>query len=204
MDVLMILNFLGMNSNYLLLFLLMLFEGQFVTIVASFLATMGYFNVFLVILVGVLADLTADVLCFYFGRCNKWGFLKKRRKRCNIGKDKLNKIRLLIQNHPFKGMAFVKLTPPFGFVGLFLVGKTNISAIRFVVYSIIVSLFNKSIYAIIGYFAGISILYVVNNSPYLQYTIPLLVVFSALVIFFSVRVCKLVLRKMKTKIPVEE
>lgn len=71
--------YLCLHYGYPIIFLLVLIEGPIVTITSSFFAASGYFNVFMLYPVIVIADLLSDILWYfvgYFGRekiINRWG-----------------------------------------------------------------------------------------------------------------------------------
>lgn len=50
--------------GYLIIFPLMIIEGHIITVIAEFLASLGYFNVFTIYSLMVLADLTGDTIYY--------------------------------------------------------------------------------------------------------------------------------------------
>lgn len=178
------------SNSYLILFILLVVEGPIITVIASFLASLEYFNVYLVFLLAILGDLITDIVLFYLGRANKKGFFKKRIKKNHIGKKQIEKIKTLLHEHPFKALFLVKITPGIAPVGLVLAGASKMKTSLFLSYTILISSINKVIYASLGFFAGVSVLYLIRNFDYIEYVIPLFIIFIVLVVYGIVKIKK--------------
>ena len=63
----MIIQFLS-EYGYWIAFPLMIIEGPIVTLIASFMASMGVFDVWFVLFLSVLGDLIADIIFYGIGR----------------------------------------------------------------------------------------------------------------------------------------
>lgn len=190
-----ILSFVGSNS-YFFIFLLMIFEGPIVTLVTSFLASLGYFNVFLILFLAILGDLVADIVLFYIGRFGKLSFLAKKYKK---KQPQLSKVKTLMLDNPFKALLLIKITAPLAPFGLIFAGTTKMKTLTFVTYATIISLLNKTVYTVLGYFAGVSIIYFFSNTQYAQFILPLIVILIFLVILGINKVKKRIKTNLNSK-----
>ena len=65
--------------KYLLLFPIVVFEGPIITVIAGFLSSLGYLNIFIAYGVVVVGDIAGDIMYYalgYYGRdrfVNRWG-----------------------------------------------------------------------------------------------------------------------------------
>ncbi|HUZ60693.1 MAG TPA: hypothetical protein VMU83_18125, partial [Hanamia sp.] len=62
--------YLLLKFRYVILFPLAVVEGPILAVIAGFLCTEGYLNLFIVYTIIVLGDITGDTICYLFGR---WG-----------------------------------------------------------------------------------------------------------------------------------
>ena len=163
-----------LSTSYFYIFILMIFEGPIVTLLASALAVKGHFNPFIILLLAVLGDIVADLFLFFTGRIGKTKFLKYHNKKHHIGKRQLDKIKQTLYEHPFKAIITVKTIPPLAIPGLMLAGSTHMKIHKFLFHAITTSTINKSIYTAIGYFAGLSVVYTLQRTDAI-YGIPLVI-----------------------------
>lgn len=166
-----ILSFMSTNS-YFIIFILMIVEGPITTIIASFFASQGTFNVYLIVTLAIIGDLIADLVLFYLGKIHQTKFLDKRAEKHHIGKQKLEKMKKMLLMHPYKAMFLIKITPPIAPIGLILAGLTKMKIHKFLIYTIPISILTKSIYAAVGFFAGVSIFYFLSLFKFAEILLP--------------------------------
>jgi membrane protein DedA with SNARE-associated domain len=168
MDYSSIVHFL-LRFGYPIIFLLVVYEGPFVTIIASFLAASGFFNVFILYPLVVVADLTGDIIWYYvgyFGRekiINRWGrFLGLPYERL----DKLEKINKRFKNHQAKVMFTAKVTHIVGFPFLITAGIFKWNIKKYIWFNFLATLPKSLLWIFIGFFFGQASVLV---SKYLKY-----------------------------------
>jgi membrane protein DedA with SNARE-associated domain len=156
MDYSIIVHFL-LKFGYPIVFLLVVYEGPFATIISAFLAASGFFNVFILYPVVVFADLTGDIIWYYvgyFGRekiINRWGrFLGLPYNRL----DKLEKINERFKNHQAKVMFVAKVTHVIGFPFLIAAGIFKWDIKKYIWFNFLATLPKSLLWIIIGYFFG--------------------------------------------------
>jgi membrane protein DedA with SNARE-associated domain len=149
--------FLCLHYGYPIIFLLVLIEGPIVTITSSFFAASGYFNVFILYPVIVIADLSSDILWYfvgYFGRekiINRWGNL--------IGLntervDKFEKINDKFKKHRGKVLIIAKITHVIGLPFLISAGIFKWDLKKFIWFNFLATLPKTLFFIILGYYFG--------------------------------------------------
>ena len=141
------------HHGYFLLFLLFIVEGPLFTYAAAFAASLGLFNVYLVLLVSILGNVIGDLLYYSIGRLGKKMhfenyFTKK------IQKSKVKKIISYLKKNPGKTLAVIKLTPPLPLPGLILAGSVDTPLPTFLFYSFLITILSSTLIVILGYYSG--------------------------------------------------
>ncbi len=173
-------------TTYATLFVLMMVEGPITTIVASFLASQEVLNMMIVFLLAVLGDIVADIILFYMGKSSKHKFFDKIKKRKHIGKEQINKIKEKVQEKPFQTIFIIKATALIATVGLIIVGSSKIKTVHFLFYATLASLINKTVYASIGFFGGLTIVSFLRGNEFAQFSIPFLILIIIAFIFIII------------------
>lgn len=175
-------------TSYAIIFLLMMVEGPITTVVASFLASQGTFNILIIFLLAVFADVIADIILFFLGRSSKHKFFDRIKKREHVGKKQIAKIKERLEKKPFTTIFIIKATATLAMLGLMIVGSSKIKTSLFIWYSLIASTINKTIYLVIGYFAGLSFITFLRSNEFAQLTLPLGILFLVILIAAIIRV----------------
>jgi len=164
------------KNGYLLLFLGMIIEGPVITTTFSFAASLGYFNIFIILLLSILGDVLGDFLHFVAGN-----FIGKKGKKFE-GKIGLNKkrrsfIEKNLKNHLVKTLLFLKMVPPATSAGLLLIGSSKIKMSKLVLASLLATIPLSVFYVCLGYFFGSVTKNILEYLRMGQYTVFFLLVF---------------------------
>ena len=142
------------TNGYLIMLVLMLIEGPIVTYIASFMSSLGIFNIYTVLGLSILGNFAADLIFFSLGRLG-WGNLTERiRKNKKI--KHLNEIFSYAETHPGRFIAIAKLVPPLPMPGLIMAGTTKISLKRFTLFSILICIPYSLFFLLAGFYSGIA------------------------------------------------
>lgn len=162
--------------GYWILFPLVVIEGPLVTILAGFLASLKFFNIFLAYAVVVLADLTGDIIYYCAGR---W-WLNRAFNRTlaffSLSKSRVEKIEQALKKNRGKVLFFGKLSHVVGVVILFAAGHAEVPFADYVWYNFLATLPKSLVLILVGYYFGSSIS---NFNRYLDFTVLGLVGFTA-------------------------
>lgn len=156
--------------SYFVLFPLVVIEGPIVTLIAGFLASIGFMSFPLTYVVIVTADLMGDILYYYAGRI--FPNINFKLKNNKIFIDRLNK-------HRGKILFFGKLSHAIGGPILFMAGNLRIPLVEFIWYNFLATLPKSLILLVIGFYFGITI---IGSKKYFELTILGLFVLSIVLI----------------------
>jgi len=140
--------------GYPLMFLLMIVEGPIATLGAAFMASMGFFNVFIVLALSIIGDLIADVILYGIGFFSKNGIGSKKRK---VWKPKSETTKMIKEGFEKKGpqlVFFTKATIGLSAVTFILAGMTRLNFKKFLFYSLLGGIFWSSFIVALGYYFG--------------------------------------------------
>lgn len=161
-------NFSGVleQGGYLLLGAAVLFEalpllgslipGHIVIILAGFFAKLGLFNVWSVILIGIICATTGDILSFLLGRKFGYAFLQKYGKYLFLKQEHIDKAKKLIDAHTGKTVVLGKFSPITRSYVPFLVGASGVHLRTFWIYNLLGSILWVGLSVGIGYIFGAS------------------------------------------------
>ena len=149
----------------LLLFPLAVVEGPIVTVIAAYLASLGYLEVPKVYFVVVLADLVGDTVLFVLGRF--WHRLTSTGGALRFGVDdqRLARLEDHFRLHGGRTLLFGKLTHSAGFLILLAAGASGMSLLRFIYYNFLGTIPKSLFFIFIGYtfgyaYSGVRFLYI--------------------------------------------
>ena len=114
------------HYGYFLLFPVAVVEGPIVSVIAGFLASLGYLNLYLVYLVVVAGDLVGDALCYAIGRWGQKKILKRWGHYIGLGPERLENMRAHFRVHTGKTIFFGKWSHSVSFAFLMAAGAAEV------------------------------------------------------------------------------
>lgn len=158
----------------------MLVEGPIVTYVAGFSYSLGFFNIYTLLILSILGNFLGDLIYFFIGRFSKKSFIDKYLNKL-FKVNRMTKIKIYLQENPWKMLSLIKLTPPLPTPGLILTGTTNISTIKFFFYSFVISTIYSIVILFIGFYSGkafnLLFVYIKNSEFWIAIVILFLIIF---------------------------
>lgn len=140
--------------GYLFLFIALLVEGPAVTAAGAFAATLGYFNIYIVLLLSILGNLLPDALCYAVGFWGRRKFVDKYSRYFRLTKERIDRIEKLSEEHIGKALLLVKLVPFLATPGLIIAGATRMPIKKYAWWSVIITLPSSLLFLIVGYYSG--------------------------------------------------
>lgn len=140
--------------GYPLIFLITIFEGPIVTVISSFLASLGYFNVITVYAVVISADMTADILWYLLGYFGRRHFIERYGHYIGITTERITKLERHFLSHAGKTIFLAKITHAIGLPFIIAVGMAQVRFKTFFSYSFWATLPKSLIFVLLGYYAG--------------------------------------------------
>lgn len=151
------LNSFGLNS-YVIIFLIMLVEGPIITALASYAASLGYFNIWVILLMSIFGNFIPDILFYSMGRFSRTKKIEFFLETYFLnGEGQVKKLENNLHAHFGKTFFIVKLCPMLPIPGLLLSGFIKIKFFRFLVYDLIFNLFYSIVFTLLGYSFGFAI-----------------------------------------------
>lgn len=139
---------------YALMFILMVVEWPLITLAAAVLASMGFFNIFIVAILGWLGDMIGDFLFFSIGRFWLKNFSKKTKIDTDSEKSFVSKLDTIIDKNLLLAIFIVKFIPYAPPIGFPYIGRSKIPFMKFFRNSMISCLPIPIIITILGFNIG--------------------------------------------------
>lgn len=142
------------SHGYFLIFLAMLLDSPTVTIAATFAAALGYFNIFVIFALSLLAELLADVIYYGAGHISRLALVEKYGVYIGLSKEKIIKIENLLHTHAVKTLIAIKLTPVLSGPGLAVVGASRLPLKKFAITALFIALPRTALFMLVGFSSG--------------------------------------------------
>lgn len=144
------------SQSYLLIFILMIFEGPIVTVAASFAASLGLLDIYIIFLLSLLGNQVPDIFFYFIGRHSRGPRIERWLSKLGINKSKIKKLENGYKKHAGKTLTFIKLIPPLPVPGLILAGFTRVPIKKFLFISLLFNLVSTIVATLAGYYIGIA------------------------------------------------
>jgi membrane-associated protein len=141
--------------GYIIMLLLMFIEGASVTYVAAFISSTGVFNIYMVILISILGFTIEDMVLYFIGKYYGKKILVKHIYNGSRGKI-IKKLISGINKNPGKTITIVKITPVIPVPGIIMIGASDVSLKKFLMYSIPITMIYSLVFAGLGFFSGVT------------------------------------------------
>ncbi len=142
--------------GYPLIFAITIFEGPIVTVIASFLASLGYFNVYIIFVIVVCADLVGDVLWYLVGYFGRKHFIERYGHYIGITTERIIKMERHFSSHAGKTIFLAKITHAIGLPFIIAAGMARVRFKTFFSYSLWATLPKSLLFVVLGYYVGTS------------------------------------------------
>lgn len=140
--------------GYILMFLLMMIEGPVITAAGAFVAALGLFNIWIVLILSIFGNLIPDIIFYSIGYFGREKFINKYQKYLGLKKGNIEYLENMINTHAIKSLVLIKLVPFLATPGLIMVGLTKMDIKKYIKWSLIITVPSSLIYLIIGYYFG--------------------------------------------------
>jgi membrane protein DedA with SNARE-associated domain len=167
--------------TYLLLFVLVAFEGTFAILLGAAAASAGLMRPLPVFLTAAAGNLTADCLWYTLGYFGKTEWIYHFGRRLGVRPDLIERLKSALLKHATKVMFVAKVTSSFVIPALVTAGLLRIPFKRWFPYFIISETLWTGSLVLIGYYATESIKRVEQGLHYLLFIVPMVFVVFMLV-----------------------
>jgi len=175
---------LVIEYRYAILIPLSFLEGPIIAFIAGTLASLGYFNIYVLAVFFLARDVIVDSLCYLLGR-----FLGKKEMthrflhRIHIEEEDIHNIRKMWTKHPGTTMFFGKLS--YGVAAGFIVvaGMVEMPFSQFFKWGVLIAIMHYGTLLLLGYFFGSSFGSISGILEHLQYVIGGLILLGTIYYF---------------------
>lgn len=140
--------------KYAILFPLIAVEGPITMVIAGFLASAGFLNVFLVYLIAVSGDLAGDCLYYAVGRYGGRELIKRWGRFLRIKPEKIEEVEQHFDRRGGKTLVWGKLTQAVGSIILIAAGISKMPVKDFIWYNFIATLPKALVLVLLGFYFG--------------------------------------------------
>jgi len=165
--------------GYPLMLLIMILEGPIMTILASFAASLGFFNIFIVFILSITGDIVGDMILYAIGYFGGNAALYRAEKVLKVKPEIVAKMENLFRKHGKKTIFAVKSTTGLCWITFIAAGSVRMRFKDFLLASFLGGLLWSGFLVIVGYFFGYAF---VKISDYIRFA-GLLIFFSAVIFY---------------------
>lgn len=180
------------HYGYFFLFIIAIFEGPIITVIAAFLASIGIFNVFIVYGIAVVGDFLGDGIWYWVGRSSSKHFFKlmfKYGTRLGITEEKVTNAEIHLKKHFFKTMVTGKITNIVMLPIIIACGILKINYKKFIFSTLALDIPKDLFFTLLGFYFGGYYMSINNgiNRFFVASTVLLIVCLATFVIIRYVR-----------------
>jgi membrane protein DedA with SNARE-associated domain len=165
--------------GYPLMLLVMILEGPLITILASFAASLGFFNIFIVFILSVAGDIIGDIILYAIGYFGGNAALYRAEKVLKVKPEIVAKMESLFFKHGKKTIFAVKSTTGLCWITFIAAGSVRMRLKDFLLASFLGGLLWSGFLVIVGYFFGYAF---AKIGDYIHFA-GLLIFFSAIIFY---------------------
>ena len=153
-----------------------------ITAASALAASLGYLNIYLIIVLSMSGDVIGDIIHYYIGKIFRKTVIENYIKKHGINRSVIRKLEKKIHNNLWKSMTIIKITPPLATPGLLLVGSTRVPIRRYVFMSFLTTLPLTALYVSLGYYFGFSVKVILDSLKLRQYELFFVIVAFILIV----------------------
>ncbi|MFH0819068.1 MAG: DedA family protein [Patescibacteria group bacterium] len=140
--------------KYFFLFPIVVVEGPVITVIAGWLASMNFLNLFITYCVVVVGDLTGDSVSYMLGRWGRISFIERWGKYIGLHAEKIIKLEHHFGKHSAKTIILGKLAYSLEMPFLIAAGMAKVPYQKFIFYAFVPTVFKSFFFILIGYYFG--------------------------------------------------
>lgn len=180
--------------TYLILFILNFLEGPIVTYLAAFAASLGYLNIYLIIIVSILGNQIPDIIFYFIGRSFRKDKIEKICSFFGLYNYRITWLEKNLKKHTIKTTLLIKLLVPITVPGIILSGFLKMNFKYFFWINLIINIIFALVFSLLGYYSGITLKTLLLYS---KLTTEYLGIFILVIIISYFALKKIYIKKMK-------
>jgi len=142
------------HHGYLIFLVAATIEGPLTTIAAGVAAALGYFNIYIILLLAVAGDFGGDIIYYSIGYLSHHLTRSPFLRYFGLTERRVTRIQTLLHTHTRHAVLLVKFSPVIGPIGLIIIGSARPPFKKFFQTALIVAIPKSIFFALIGYYSG--------------------------------------------------
>lgn len=183
--------------GYFIFLVIAIIEGPFVTIAGGIAAALGYFNIYIIIILAISGDLGGDVLWYGLGYKSQNIIKSKFFRYLGATDQRIIKMENLIHTNIRKAVIIAKLSPLIGPVGHIIIGTTRVSFKKFFETATAIAIPKSIFFALVGYFSVKVYLNINKTVSHTEYALLGIGIIIAVIYFLYTKATKRVAEKLE-------
>lgn len=174
------------NQSYFILFLFMFIEGPIITYAASFFATQGIFNIYIILILSVFGNLIPDTIFFLLGRYSRTKTIKSIFKFFRLNQSKIEQMDKRFSKYASQSIMMFKLIPGFAIPGLIFAGFSKLQFKTFFKIDFLFNFCSAVLFTLLGFYSGITISSFLRYLKLEKYILFVFLVFVVMIYFIII------------------
>ena len=183
--------------SYLAIFILMVIEGPLTTMFASFAASLGHLNIFIIFILSFLGDVIGDLIHYTIGKYLRKSVLEKYWNKKGINKSRIQKLEKKLNKNFLGAMIIGKPTAPLSTITLLLSGALKIPLKKFILVSAITTLPLTILYVSLGFFFGSTLNNIIIYLKIGKYAILFVIIIFIILFLIYKKISSMILKSSK-------
>lgn len=183
--------------GYWLLFLITIFEGAAIVYIGAFAASIGILNIYAVLFICILGNITSDLILFGIGRIARKTIINRIMKHFKISEKKIHTLKTSLKKHFGKTLLMIKAVPPLPVPGLIMAGASGVSWKKFAFYSLLITAIYTSIFTLLGFYSGVAFNTILGYIRYGNWLVSVLITSVVMIWYIIIRLMRIVARKVE-------
>jgi len=143
-----------LTYRYLVLFPITIVEGPIITILAGFLSSLGFLNIFVAYALIVIGDLTGDILYYILGRLGGNQFISRWGRYFGVAEKEIEKLEANFDKHGGKLLLLGKISHGIGAAFLVAAGVVKMPFDRFFFFNLFATILKSACLILVGFYFG--------------------------------------------------
>lgn len=162
--------------------------GIIILLICGLLAKLGFFILWKVVAVSILAAVLIDSIGYFFGKSVSRDFFRKHSRILLIRRSTIERVGRIVHGHTGKSLIFGKINPVTRSIAPFIVGNEGVNFAKFFFYSVVGSALWIVMFVFVGYVFGNSIQMAKEAEHYILLT--MLILLGGFYIYYLTRLFK--------------
>jgi membrane protein DedA with SNARE-associated domain len=162
----------------------MLLEGPIVTFIVSFASSLGYLNIWIILVLAFFGNQIPDILLYFIGRSLRKSTVEKILSLIGLSSSKVTKLRKSIEKHYVTAIVSFKIIPNFPIPGLILTGFSKLEFKKFFWTTLVSNCVLAIVFTSLGFFSGVVTTLFLKYFKLVEYALPIAILLSIALYFF--------------------